>query len=186
MNAPYDPARIGFRPLTDADLPLLHRWLHAPHVHEWWGEGQPPPPYETVVREYSPRILLAEPTYPYVMLLDDAPVGYIQAYRIADHPEYAAQIGVGDDTGVVGIDLFIGEAAHLHRGLGPLLLRAFLRDVVFGAMGATLCVIGPDETNAAAIRAYEKVGFRHWKTVPVAEEPAPEYLMTITPTALGD
>ncbi len=178
MNTPYDPVQIGFRLLTEDDLPLMHRWLHAPHVHEWWGEGQPPPPYETVVEKYSPRILLAEPTYPYLMLLDDAPIGYIQAYRLSDHPEYAAQVGAA--AGAVGIDLFIGEAAHLHRGLGPRLLHAFLREVVFGTLSATVCVIGPEESNAAAIRAYEKAGFRHWKTVPIADEPAPEYLMTIT------
>lgn len=172
-----DPAqRIGFRLLTEGDLPLLHRWLHAPHVHEWWSEGEPPPSYETVVATYSPRLLLEEPTYPYVMLLGGEPIGYIQAYRLSDHPEYAAQVGA--EAGAVGVDLFIGEVAHLHRGLGPRFLRAFMRQIVFGMLGATVCVIGPEVGNAAAIRAYKKAGFRHWKTVPIAGEPAPEYLMT--------
>lgn len=27
-----------FRPVTDADLPMLERWLNVPHVRRWWGE----------------------------------------------------------------------------------------------------------------------------------------------------
>ena len=25
-----------FRPMSHADLPLIKRWLEAPHVSEWW------------------------------------------------------------------------------------------------------------------------------------------------------
>ncbi len=31
-------AFIAFRPMTTADLPLIKRWLDAPHVAEWWGD----------------------------------------------------------------------------------------------------------------------------------------------------
>ena len=27
-----------FRPMTADDLPLIKRWLAAPHVSEWWGD----------------------------------------------------------------------------------------------------------------------------------------------------
>ncbi len=29
----------SFRPLTDADHPLLRDWLQRPHVKEWWDDG---------------------------------------------------------------------------------------------------------------------------------------------------
>jgi aminoglycoside 6'-N-acetyltransferase len=179
MDAPLDPTRFGFRPLVEDDLPLMHRWLHAPHVHEWWSEGQPSPAYEDVVAKYSPRLNAEDPTDCYVMLADGQPIGFIQVYMIADHPEYAAQVGVEPDA--AGVDLFIGEAAYVHRGLGSPILRAFLREIVFGIMGAGRCIIGPDERNTIAIRSYAKAGFRYLKTVQIPDEDAPEYLMCITP-----
>jgi RimJ/RimL family protein N-acetyltransferase len=45
------------------------------------------------------------------------------------------------------------------------------------------CVIGPEPKNAAAIRAYAKAGFRHWKTIQQPDEPEPEWLMRL---AKGD
>ena len=31
---------ITFRPLCEADLPILHDWIHRPHVARWWGGGE--------------------------------------------------------------------------------------------------------------------------------------------------
>jgi len=30
--------RYEFLPMSAADLPLVRRWLAAPHVREWWGD----------------------------------------------------------------------------------------------------------------------------------------------------
>ncbi len=181
-NLSTEEAQIGFRRLTEDDLPLMNRWLHAPHVHEWWSEGKPPPAYEEVIEKYSPRLNAEDPTDCYVILYDGKPIGFIQVYMIADHPEYAAQVQVEADA--AGVDLFIGEAAYVHRGLGSPILRAFLQEIVFGAMSAGRCIIGPDERNTIAIRAYEKAGFRYLKTVQIPDEDGPEYLMAITPADL--
>ncbi len=172
-----DPAPIGFRRMVMDDLPLMHRWLQRAHVLEWWYGGVAPP-YETIVEKYGPRIRGEEPTDPYFILSGDRPIGYIQTYMIRDYPEYAALVDV--DTDAAGVDLFIGEEDSLHKGFGSHILRAFLRAIVFGAGDATSCIIGPSETNRIAIRAYEKAGFRFFKTIPSSNEPTPEYLMRIT------
>lgn len=171
-----DPARIGFRRMAMGDLPLMHRWLQEPHVLEWWWGGIAPS-YEAVAEKYGPRIRGEEPTDPYILLSTDRPIGYIQTYMIRDYPEYAAVVGA--DDGAAGVDLFIGETDYLHKGFGCHSLRAFLRDIVFGAGDATSCIIGPSEANRIAIRAYEKAGFRYVKTIPSPNEPTPEYLMHI-------
>ncbi len=173
---PLDPALIGFRRMVIGDLPLLHRWLQMPHVLEWWWGGVAPP-YEAVAEKYGPRIRGEEPTDPSIILYGDRPIGYIQTSMIHDYPEYAALMGA--DDGAAGVDLFIGEAEYLHKGLGSHILCVFLRDVVFGADDATRCIIGPSEANRIAIRAYEKAGFRFFKTIPSSNEPTPEYLMHI-------
>ncbi len=176
-----NPECIGFRRMTLDDLPLMQRWLQAPHVLEWWWGGIAPP-YEAVEEKYGPRIRGEEPTDPYVILSGDRPIGYIQTYMIRDYPEYAAVVNT--DADAAGMDLFIGEVAYLHKGLGSHILRAFLREIAFGKGDATSCIIGPSEANRIAIRAYEKAGFRYFKTIPSPNEPTPEYLMRVTRAAI--
>src|SRR5579884_1490462 len=175
MDPSYSLAQISFRPLAEADLPLMVRWLNTPHVREWWPND--PQTLEDARAAYLPQIEEREPTAGYLILVSGTPVGYIQAYRISGYPEYALALAV--EKGAAGVDLFIGEEAYVHRGLGAPILRAFLRDVVFRMPGVTSCIIGPDVTNTSAIRAYENAGFRHLKTVAVPDEEQPEYLMRI-------
>jgi len=171
-----DPARISFRRMTPDDLSLMHQWLQMPPVLEWWWGGVAPA-YAAVAEKYGPRIRGESLTQAYFILYDDRPVGYIQTYRISDYPEYATAVDV--DKAAAGVDLFIGEADYLHKGLGSHIPRRFLRDVVFATSDIVSCIIGPSETNAIAIRAYEKAAFRSFKTIPSANEPTPEYLMRI-------
>lgn len=173
---------ISFRRLTEDDLDLMHRWLNTPHVMRWYSPGGRT--REQVEQEYLPYIRGEKPTQPYVILHGDTPIGYIQTYRVNDWPDYARHIGVDDDT--AGVDLFIGEPELIGRGLGPAVIRAFMRQVVFGSFGARACVIGPEVANTAAIRAYEKAGFRFWKRAAVPGEPTPEHLMRMTPDDLCD
>jgi aminoglycoside 6'-N-acetyltransferase len=146
---------IGFRPLGRDDLGLMHEWLRRPHVRRWWDEQET---YEDVARHYLPAIEGREPTDLYLILLDSQPVGFIQSYLVADHPDFAARIGLG--AGVAGVDLFVGEEELTGQGLGTEVLRAFVRDVVFAEPGTTACIADPDVRNTASIRAFEKAGFR--------------------------
>ena len=120
-----------------------------------------------------------DPTDYFVIELDGRRIGEIQSYRVDDDPEYAAMVAL--DRPALGIDVFIGEPDLIGRGHGPTLIRAFLRDFGFPRYGVDLCVIGPAMSNVAAIRAYEKVGFRFLKTYlePDSREP-PHYLMELT------
>jgi RimJ/RimL family protein N-acetyltransferase len=169
-------ANITFRPLAHADLPLMHRWLNNGPAFVWY--GLKPTTLEEIAAEYTPKIDRTEQVFGFVILVDEQPAGYIQWYLIHDHPEYAVQMDVPVDS--AGIDLFIGEEAFIHRGLGAPILRAFLREIVFADDRVGGAIIGPDERNAIAIRSYEKAGFRYLKTVPVKDEPAPEYVMELT------
>ena len=170
--------RIAFRPLDGADLPDMQRWLADPDVAIWWREYDLS--LDALVGKYQPMIDGAEPVRGFVIVIDGQPVGFIQAYRIGDHPDYQRQLAV--DPEAVATDLFIGDAAWRDRGWGTAVLRAFLNRVVFGEMGTGLAVIAPEPANARAIRVYERVGFRWGKTVPVVDEDDPaktneEYVM---------
>ena len=174
-GASPEPCEISFRRLRTPDLVLMHRWLNAPHVVRWWhSEGTS---YRAVEEEYLPYIEGREPVGPYLILHGDRPIGYVQAYLVSHDEEYARLVDVVSSAGV---DLFIGEEEFLHRGLGSHLLRRFLAQKVFSDPGVEVCVIGPEPKNAAAIRAYEKAGFRFFKTIQVPGEPEPEHLMKMT------
>ena len=173
---PLDPAPLGFRALAEADLPLLHRWLHAPHVARWWYEDEPITP-AWVEAKYRPRIAGQTPTRCFIITYGAMPIGFIQTYRIAAYPDYARSVDVGEEA--AGVDLFIGEADYAHRGLGGPLLRRFVHEIVFANAEVASCIIGPEPKNVAAIRAYARAGFRSLKTIQVPGEPEPEYLMRL-------
>jgi RimJ/RimL family protein N-acetyltransferase len=167
---------ITFRPLANADLSTMHRWLNNGAAFEWY--GLKPTTLDEIVAEYTPTIEQTEPVFGFVIVIDGQDGGYIQWYLIRDHPDYARQMDVPDDS--AGIDLFIGEEEFLHRGLGAQILRSFLGGIVFTDDRVGRCIIGPDERNAIAIRAYEKAGFRYLKTVVIEDEPYPEHLLELT------
>ncbi|MGQ2978652.1 MAG: GNAT family N-acetyltransferase [Polaromonas sp.] len=146
--------RFSFRPLTRADLPLLHDWVARPHWTEWWGEA---PSLAEVEAEYGPWIDDPRQVQPHIALLDGEPFGYIQSY---------VALGSGGgwwedetDPGVRGIDQSIADAAQLGRGLGTAMVKAFVAKL-FADPRVTHIQTDPDPRNARAIRCYEKAGFR--------------------------
>jgi aminoglycoside 6'-N-acetyltransferase len=133
----------------------MYQWLRREHVRRWWDEHES---YDDVARHYLPSIEGRKRVDLYLILLDDRPVGFIQSYLLADHPDFSALVGLG--AGVAGVDLFIGEEELTGKGLGSEVLRAFVRDVVFAEPATTACIADPDVRNVASIRAFEKAGFR--------------------------
>jgi RimJ/RimL family protein N-acetyltransferase len=154
-------AGIGFRRLEMSDLPLMFRWLNQPEVKRWYDD-----PSETladVEAYFGPSITGAEPTQPFLIVLDDQPIGYIQTYRPKDYPDYWSNQNLPD--GAAGIDLFIGENDVRHRGLGAPIIRAFIAQILALDPTVTEIIIDPDPVNAVAIRAYEKAGFTRLREI---------------------
>ena len=171
---------VSFRRLRASDLRLMHKWYNTEHVIQWYCKN--PQSYEETVAKCMPRITGEEPTRAFLIMYDAIPIGYIQTYRIADYPDYSKYVQADEDT--AGLDLFIGEADWLHRGLGSRILRIFLREIVFADSWAKRCIVGPEPLNIVAIKAYEKAGFRYLKTIQLPDEDEPEYLMCVDREAI--
>ena len=58
----------------------------------------------------------------------------------------------------VGVDLSIGDASWLSLGIGSAALTKFVAEL--RRQGYANIIIDPDPTNARAVRAYTKAGFR--------------------------
>lgn len=178
MSAGWNPDEISFRQLSEPDLPLMHRWVNTPHVSKWWKiDGKRNPDYGEVVTHYTPRIQGKSPTKSYIFSLNNKLIGYIQFVKIDEEPEYAKVLEAERNTG--GIDIFIGEEEFLNKGLGTEILIKFLKDIAFPVFQVDRCIIDPEPENKAAIRAYEKAGFKYARTYWNPVEKVWAYLMII-------
>ncbi len=179
-ESPHANCRImtfNFIPLQEIHLKQMFLWLNTPPVSTWYGKGEDFHVYENVLNKYLPRTRPGSKTHAFIIQYHSQNIGYIQTYRIVDYPDYNQHVVT--DERAVGLDLFIGEEAFLHRGYGSHIIRQFLQEVAFQIPGIEMCIIGPEPKNTSAIRAYEKAGFTYWKTIQPPDELEPEYLMRL-------
>ena len=144
--------RVVLRAIEAADVPRLVAIRRSPEVATWWGDE----PVEDLAAEFGNQVGAAGNTL-LAVDLDGAVVGAIQWYA-NDDPQFRH----------AGMDLFLDPAVR-GRGLGPDAVRTLVRHLI-DTYGFHRFVIDPNATNAAAIRCYEKVGFRrvgvmreHWR-----------------------
>jgi aminoglycoside 6'-N-acetyltransferase len=127
---------IVLRALVAPDAPELRRIRATPEVSRWWGPAEDDFPFgdgDDVTR------LTVE--------VDEAVAGMVQFGEEVD-PKYRH----------ASIDLFIDPGLH-GRGIGTEVVRRVVRQLI-DERGHHRITIDPAADNAAAIRAYEKAGFR--------------------------
>ena len=173
----FDAARVNFRALAHHDLRLIHRWINDdPEVRQWWSREAGP--FEKIVAKYAPRIGATSLTRGYIIQYDTHSIGYVQEYLIRDYPDWQRLVDVPEVS--AGVDLFVGEAAYRGQGRGSATLRKFVREVVFARPEVESCIIGPEESNARAIRSYEKAGFSFLKSIHDPDSDEHNRLLRIT------
>lgn len=130
-----DPSRIELRPLAEDHVGEL-RWIHSrPMVVKWWDEPEPDFPWD-------------EPDSTRLTILVDGRIAGMIQYWEEEEPKYRH----------AGIDLFV-EPDLANRGIGTEAVRRVAR-YLFEDRGHHRLEIDPAAGNQAAIRAYEKVGFK--------------------------
>jgi aminoglycoside 6'-N-acetyltransferase len=125
--------------MTLDDVPAIFEIQAQPGVARWWGK-----PAERDLREKADGV---EGVVAFAIEHDGELIGLIQ-FDEEDDPMYRH----------AGIDLFLSEQVH-GQGLGPDAVRTLARYLI-QERGHHRITIDPAADNAAAIRAYEKVGFR--------------------------
>jgi aminoglycoside 6'-N-acetyltransferase len=128
--------RVVLRPLEAAHGPELRRILATPEVSAWWG-----PPDDGFPESDDPD------STRFALLVDGEVAGLVQYLEEPD-----------PDARSADIDIFL-DPRHHGRGLGTDALRTIARHLL-DERGHHRLTIVPQVANAAAIRSYEKAGFR--------------------------
>jgi aminoglycoside 6'-N-acetyltransferase len=124
------------RPLADSDAAELRRIHSLPEVARWWGM----PPEGFPWRD--------DPEATRQTIEVDATIAGLIDFWEEPTPKYRHAT----------IDLFLDPAFH-GRGLGTEAVKCVVRQLI-DERGHHRITIDPASTNAAAIRAYEKAGFK--------------------------
>jgi aminoglycoside 6'-N-acetyltransferase len=127
---------ILLRPLAKGDETELLRIHQLPEIVRWW--DVPDPGFPWTDDSESTR---------WTIEVDGAVAGLIQFWE-EDEPKYRH----------ANVDVFLDPSLH-GRGLGTEAVRQVVRHLV-EERGHHRITIDPAVDNAAAIRAYEKVGFK--------------------------
>ena len=155
----------------------MYLWLNTDFVKQFWKD---PATIEDVKNDYEPYITGEKPTKAYIMMVDGVDIGYIQTYYYSDH---ADDMGYYDELDAdkysAGVDLFIGHKNYIHKGYGAHVIREFIKNHVFANSQTVNAIITPEPDNAAAIKVYEKVGFKWYKTI-ITPSGEYEYLMSLS------
>jgi RimJ/RimL family protein N-acetyltransferase len=127
---------LVLRPLAEQDAPELRRIHATPDVRRWWDAPDEGFPLEDDPE--STRMTIE---------VDGRVAGMVQYWEELE-PKYRH----------AAIDVFVDPAFH-GRGVGTEAVRRVVRHLI-DERGHHRITIDPAADNAAAIRAYEKVGFR--------------------------
>jgi aminoglycoside 6'-N-acetyltransferase len=135
---------VVLRPLRFDDAARL-REIHAePAVAAWWGSMEDEFPFD-------------EPESTRFTILVDGQVAGVVQYGEEEEPDYRH----------AWVDVFVATAHH-GRGVGTDAVATTLRHLI-EARGHHRVTIDPSVDNVAAVRAYEKAGFRRVGVMRAAE-----------------
>lgn len=153
---------ISFTPLSTSHFLLLLKWLETPHVKLWWDEDIKwsleliEQKYSSYIRGYKLENNELKNIQAYIIEADRTPIGYIQIYNAYDFEHSSPLINL--PSKLAAIDFFLGEPEYLNKGVGLLTLRTFLENFIDKQY--THVLVDPDRKNIAAIKTYEKAGFK--------------------------
>jgi aminoglycoside 6'-N-acetyltransferase len=127
--------RVRLRKVEAQDVPALRAIAASEEVSRWWG-----PPDE--------RFPFDDDVHPFTIVVDGAVVGLIQ-FSEENEPDFRH----------ASIDVLVEPRMH-RQGIGTDAVATLARQLI-EVRGHHRLTIDPAADNAAAIRCYEKVGFRH-------------------------
>ena len=140
---------IRLRQAIAEDRFRIRRWLAEPEIQAWWGNA--------ASAEAEINLAISSQTaLCRIIECGGAPIGYAHAVEVGlwgeARPEEIA-------PGTWDVDLFIASEEHRGRGLGAAALVLLVEEVFASTLAVACCGV-VSIRNEAAVRAYERAGFR--------------------------
>ena len=154
---------------TIADYTAMREWFLEPELQQWvWCDekGEPPVSLERIIEKYGERVKHPQDVFPYFILRDSEPIGFIQYYV--------------KDAQTIGLDMWIGTVQERGRGYGSEALRQMVSIIHKKHPEVQEIFIDPEKANRRAVRCYEKAGFQIAHEF-LGEENALCLMMTLRP-----
>ena len=137
----------SFRPLTEADLPLMRGWLDRAHVKAWW------PDAENQIALMQQDMNNPDIDMRVVNLIDQA-FAYIHDHdaRTFGMPQYADL-----PPGARVLATFVGDTNFMGQGHSAGYIDAYVRDL---RIHYPMIAVAPNTTDTRAIGVFGQAGFR--------------------------
>ena len=148
---------VNIRPATTADVPLLERWDHEPHVIAATSDD----PDADVAFEDAEWVEETGSDDPasafFIAEVDGRPIGAIQVIDPA--LERTQYWGKDCPPNLRAMDIWIGEADCLGKGYGTAMMTMAINRA-FATPEVKAIAIDPPNSNTDAHRFYARLGFR--------------------------
>ncbi|NNM58651.1 MAG: GNAT family N-acetyltransferase [Legionellales bacterium] len=152
---------IEFIALQEVHLKLMYHWFNQPHVQAFYSLRDWT--LDEVKNKLLPYIQQTQPVQGFLAYTDKKPIGYLQFVSIIDYPWPDQDLPLQTAQSAAGIDLFIGETAYLHQGLGSKMLNQFLTKYIWPHYD--YCFADPDVRNQISQKLFEKCLFKRYKEI---------------------
>lgn len=158
---------ISFVPFSELHFPLMSEWLESPHVKKWWGQNIVytdeivKEQYTSYTQGHKEINGICKSIHSYIILVEQKPIGYIQAYNAYDFPRSKPLLELPES--LAALDIFIGEETYLKKGIGSEAIKKFVEAYLFPYY--QYCFVDPEFKNEQAVHAYERAGFKIFKKV---------------------
>lgn len=144
---------ISFKDMQKSDFMQIYNWIQGSHVNKWWHD----PKDWTEFKSKFEGKLKSKDRGCFLIYIENNPIGYIQYYIANKFPEWQ-----NEPDGTYGMDLFIVDINYIGKGYGHKIVFRFI-EKIFELPQANRIIINPDVNNIAAIKTYEKAGFKKYK-----------------------
>ncbi len=143
---------ISLRLMEDTmeDYIAMRNWFLEPELQRWvWCDekGEPPVPLERIIEKYGSRVKNPTDVFPYFILRDSEPIGFIQYY-------------IQDET-TIGLDMWIGILKERNSGYGTEALKQMVELIHKKHPYIKELFIDPEMENIRAVKCYQKAGFKN-------------------------
>ena len=163
--------------MTSDQEELVLKWLHKPHVNEWFhGVG-----LKNTIEGLRAFVTNNNPRFdPWIAYCNGKAFAFLITFDVfdseANDPEspLAKWIEIGEKS--MTLDVLIGEEAYLGKGFSVPMIQGFIEEV---HQDKKLIFIDPEKINTKAIHVYEKAGFEKIDEFIAGWHPVPHILMRL-------